>query len=294
MQRIAKVMASSSLCPEAICTTGSGDDKKYLSIEVTVANCFLVVNQAVRWGMDPFAVAQSVSVVRGKLCYEGKLVAAVLDAKLGVRLVFEWDDKTGDAAGIIVSGTLPGETEPRVIKGTVGDWKTAGKGSPWTTPLACRRQLAYRGSREWARIHSPAIMLGVYTADEMEAIASDRRAAHFANEVQPPVDVTLATSRKLPPPPPPPGPPPVITSGKAPPPPPAEVSPPTERNPNAGGFDFEGLRKALREAQTEEAANDVYDRLVNQRSRHMTEAEIEECDNIAREAFAAFYPSPEE
>ena len=38
--------------------------------------------------MDPFAVAQCCSVVHGKLVYEGKLVAAVLDAKLGVRLTY--------------------------------------------------------------------------------------------------------------------------------------------------------------------------------------------------------------
>jgi hypothetical protein len=53
-------------------------------MEQIMANCFLVVNQAVRWNMDPFAVAQCVSVVHGKLCYEGKLIAAIIEAKLGI------------------------------------------------------------------------------------------------------------------------------------------------------------------------------------------------------------------
>jgi hypothetical protein len=44
--------------------------------------------------------------------------------------------------------------------------------------------LAYRGAREWARLHAPGIMLGVYSDDEMMAVADDRRARQ-ARDVSP-------------------------------------------------------------------------------------------------------------
>src|SRR5215203_4514831 len=81
MQRIASIMALSPLVPDALrCQIiGTGPNRKAipLSEKEATANCFLVVNQAVRWGMDPFAVAQCCSVVHGRLMYEGKLIAAV-------------------------------------------------------------------------------------------------------------------------------------------------------------------------------------------------------------------------
>lgn len=171
MYRIAKLMAASNLIPETLCATyeGTGANRvtKWLPVETVTANCFLIVNQAVGWNMDPFAVAQCASVVHGRVCYEGKLIAAVLDQRAGVSLYYAWDNGVGDNLGITVSGTLPGETEPRVIKGTVGAWKTTSANSPWSKQP--RLQLAYRGAREWARVHKPAVILGVYSDDELEA-----------------------------------------------------------------------------------------------------------------------------
>lgn len=171
MQRVATVMTNSSLIPESLCTDKNGE---ILSNTQVSANCFLVVNQAVRWGMDPFAVAQCVSVVHGKLCYEGKLIAAVIATKLGIQLKYEWDDKPGDNLGIVVSGRLPGESELRTVEGTVGEWKTTGKGTPWVGAQS-RKMLAYRGAREWGRLHAPALMLGVYSEDELSALSDERR-----------------------------------------------------------------------------------------------------------------------
>jgi hypothetical protein len=184
MQRIANVMAHSNLVPDSLCMVKGSDDGKTLvalPFETVVANCFLVVNQAVRWNMDPFAVAQCVSVVHGKLCYEGKLIAAVLEAKLGIRLKYKWDNKTGDSSGIEVSGTFPdGSTES--ITGTVGDWKTTGTGSPWGQSKNYKRMLAYRGAREWCRLFAPGLMLGVLSDDEIEVLADDRRATDHPTE----------------------------------------------------------------------------------------------------------------
>ena len=186
LQRIAMIMARSSLIPDALRKTVELDDDgepvkdngknvmRWLAPDEVVANCFLVVEQASRWGSSPFAVAQCLSLVRGKLVYEGKLIAGILDAKLGVMLNYAYNDKTGDAFGVIVSGQLPGEAVPREVDGTVGAWKTLGNRSAWSNPTAHKRMLAYRGAREWARRHKPSILLGVYTDDEFEDLQTGR------------------------------------------------------------------------------------------------------------------------
>src|SRR5215207_7570360 len=160
MQRIASVMAISPLVPESLrCRIdGSGDNKKPvpLSREEATANCFLVVNQSVRWGLDPFAVAQCCSVVHGRLMLEGKLIAAVLDAKLGVKLWWEYQTKGADV-GIKVYGPDLTPGRPRVVEGWASKWRprgvAAGK-SPWDHDP--HRMLIYRGQREWVRYWEPA------------------------------------------------------------------------------------------------------------------------------------------
>lgn len=193
MQRIANVMAQSTLIPESLYKEKDGE----LPLTQIISNCFLVVNQAVRWGLDPFAVAQSVAVVRGKLCYEGKLVSAVLDAKLGVRLHYHFTgDPTKTDYRIYISdqpwteeaiaAVRPGMTLPgaRIVDGSVAEWQ-AGDKSPWAAPKNYRRMLIYRGTRDWARFYEPAVLLGVYTPDEMIELAEGARASR-AREVEGP------------------------------------------------------------------------------------------------------------
>lgn len=185
MQRVATVMARSTLMPESLYKEGPKDNKTVLPYEQILSNCFLVVNQAVRWGLDPFAVAQCVSVVHGKLCYEGKLVSAVLQAKLAINLHHTFIG-AGEEMRIYLSDQpiteeviellKPGyrRNDMRIFDGSVGEWKTAGNGTPWT-PKNFPRMLIYRGTRDWCRIYEPALMLGVYTPDEMEDLEDTSR-----------------------------------------------------------------------------------------------------------------------
>jgi hypothetical protein len=116
------------------------------------------------------------SVVHGRLMYEGKLVAAVIDAKLGIKLRYHFNDRTGDNFGVRVIGPpIADSDEERVAEGTVGQWKTTGTNSPWTNPANHRRQLVYRGTREWTRLFEPAVLLGVYTPDELELLEEENR-----------------------------------------------------------------------------------------------------------------------
>jgi hypothetical protein len=136
------------------------------------ADCFLIVAQAVRWGMDPFAVAQSCYVASGKVGYEGKLIAGLINAQLTKKLDYEYEGK-GQDRKVTVTGTLKGETKSRSISGTFGDWHTKAKGGSNTSAQWAKapdQMLAYRGAREWARRHMPEAVLGIYSDDEVREI----------------------------------------------------------------------------------------------------------------------------
>jgi hypothetical protein len=128
-------------------------------------DCLMVIEQATRWRMSPFAVAQSTSVIQGKLMFEGKLVAAALHTSgaLATRLAYDYTGE-GNSRVVRVSAVLAGETEPRSVDVRLADAKTTNK--MWTTQPD--QQLAYHGARVWARRYAPEVMLGVYAPEEME------------------------------------------------------------------------------------------------------------------------------
>lgn len=174
MQRIASAMASASLIPDHLKGKGSPQE----AYAQTVGNCFLVVNQAVRWQMDPFAVAPETYSVGGKLAYQGKLVAAVVNARAGLieRLSYAFEG-AGDGRKVTVLGTFQGEAEPRTVILTVKEGKT--NNQMWVKDPD--QKLIYSGVVKWARRHCPEVVLGVMTDDDMERMAADR-----ATNVTPP------------------------------------------------------------------------------------------------------------
>lgn len=155
LQRVAQMMSRANLVPE------------HLRGEGKLSDCFLVVSQAFRWGMDPFAVAQCTYVTKGKLGYEGKLVAAVVNTsgRLTAPLSYTYSGAGKDRT-VVVAGRFRGESAERTVSGTVGGWATSNE--QWTK--AADQMLAYRGAREWARRHMPEAVLGVQADDEIEAI----------------------------------------------------------------------------------------------------------------------------
>lgn len=180
MQRVATAMAYCSLIPDSLradpAKVGPHDmplaDRMALTDRMTAANCFLIVNQAVRWNMDPFAVAQCTSVIKGRICHEGKLIAAMIEDKLGIPLDYTWTGD-GEKMSVKVSGKFTDGRGVREIEGTVADWKTTRDGSPWV-PKQYRKMLGYRGAREWCRLWAPGLLLGVYSSDELDEL-DDRR-----------------------------------------------------------------------------------------------------------------------
>lgn len=170
MVRVAQLMASSSLVPAHLNSVRKvdGEDVSMDSKEA-MANCFLVVNQAIRWKMDPFAVAQHVYVTKGRVGYEGKLIAAVINGHPAIekRLTYAYTGE-GEGRKVVVTAKMKDDPEPRSVEGTVGAWKTTGNGSPWGNLNQRDQMLSYRGAREWARRWLPEAVLGVYGDDELE------------------------------------------------------------------------------------------------------------------------------
>lgn len=156
--RLAEMMAKGKLVPQAL--------------QQSPADCLLVIEQATRWGMSPFAVAQEVSVIQGKLMHSGKIVAAAIQSSgvLDGRLRYDYSG-SGDARTVVVSGILRGETEPREVSVMVKDAKTNNR--VWMTQPD--QQLAYHGARVWARRYAPEVMLGVWSPEEMETAPSEPR-----------------------------------------------------------------------------------------------------------------------
>lgn len=156
--QLADVMAKASLIPA--------------HLQGKPGDCLLIVMQAQRWGMDAASVAQSTSVVHGKLCYEGKLVAAALYAMGAVegRLKYEFSGN-GDNRSVKVTGRPRGAGVDQTVDGTVANWKTANE--QWKKQPD--DMLVYRGTRQWARRYAPEALLGVYTPDELEDAPNEAR-----------------------------------------------------------------------------------------------------------------------
>ena len=149
--RLAEMMSQGKLVPQ--------------HLQGKPADCLLVIEQAMRWGVSPFAVAQCTSVIQGRPMFEGKLVAAVVNSSgmLDGRLRHDFQGE-GDALKVVVSGKLKGEAEPRTVEVTLKEAKTSN--GMWTKQP--QQQLIYAGSRVWARRHTPEVMLGIYSPEEME------------------------------------------------------------------------------------------------------------------------------
>ncbi len=157
------------------------------------SDCFRIVVQAAKWRMDPFAVAECTSLVHGRMCYEGKLVAAVLQAMGAIegRLTYEITGK-GQDASIVVTGTPKGAKKPASLSGSVKEWRTTHNGSPWEKQP--ETMLVYRGTRQWARLYAPEAILGVYTPDEAEEIRTVEATVVGTDLPQPEAARTAATT----------------------------------------------------------------------------------------------------
>lgn len=180
LERIAELMASGKTTVPQHLRGSKGD-------------CFAITLQSMQWGMNPFAVAQKTHLVNGTLGYEAQLVAAVINNSGLVkdRFQFEWygpwekvigkfsihrgekgeyrkpawtmADEEG--CGVRVWATLKGEANPRTLELLLAQARTRNS-TLWADDP--KQQLAYLAQKRWARLFAPDVILGVYTADELD------------------------------------------------------------------------------------------------------------------------------
>lgn len=194
MSQIATMMASSD------CTV-----PKHL--QGNVGDCFAIAMQAAQWGMNPFAVAQKTHLVSGTLGYEAQLVNAVIAslAPTKGRLQFKWEGDWSKVIGnfkeiegkngkyrklnstladekgcyVRVWATMNDETEPRVLELFLSQ---AGVRNSTLWADDPKQQLAYLAIKRWARLYCPDVLLGVYSADELDTIPSEIEINPMARE----------------------------------------------------------------------------------------------------------------
>lgn len=156
MQDLANIMATAKVTVPQHLAGKAGD-------------CLAVVMQAAQWKMNPFAVAQKTHVVNGTLGYEAQLVNAVVQSSGAIAGHFHYEYQ-GEGANVAcrVGAVIRGDKEI-----TWGEWLSAAtvttKNSPlWKTNP--KQQLGYLQVKNWARLHTPGAILGVYSDDELEAL----------------------------------------------------------------------------------------------------------------------------
>lgn len=191
MYRIATIMARASRLPAHM---------KGNTHEESAANCFRVVNQALRWGFDPFAIVDESFEVKGKFGYQGKLVAAVINARAGLKgpLTPHYNTKTGPEFAVVIYGSK--EDVPQQARKLLDDYAEKGdekEGKAAFNSLVALRiypvrlsvmqgktdnamwtkdpeqKLFYSGVAKWARRWKPEILLGVMTEDERDNMVID-------------------------------------------------------------------------------------------------------------------------
>lgn len=138
-------------------------------LQGNTADCMAVVLQAMQWGMIPHVVAQKTHLVNGQLGYEAQLVNAVVQSSGAIQGNFEYEFKGAKGNySCRVGAVLKGDAHI-----TWGEWLSEGEVTTKNSPLwktNPKQQLGYLQLKNWARLYTPAPILGVYTPDELMEI----------------------------------------------------------------------------------------------------------------------------
>ena len=209
--REAEKLAAASLTPVHLKVLPSDlknvpeENRRRAAWEQTIANCLLVANQARRWNADIFAVAAETYVVGNKLGYQGKLIAAIVNARgdLAEPLHVLYSTGKADAFAAVVygkrDGEIPKEAFPLLeayadredrdalrklaplgvlaIRVSVGQART--RNEVWNKDP--EQKLWYTGATKWARRHAPELMLGVLSNDDLDRMREEE--THAGHEV---------------------------------------------------------------------------------------------------------------
>jgi len=122
------------------------------------ADVFMVMSLCQRYGFDFYPTIWECSLIRGRLFFSGKMVAAMLNVSgiLAERLNYEYTG-SGDELQVTVTARIAGETQQRSVPVKLRDVRTENEN--WKRNP--EQQLSYAGARIWGRRHTPEILLGM-------------------------------------------------------------------------------------------------------------------------------------
>lgn len=128
--------------------------------------CLAVTMQALRWEMDPFAVASKSYNVKDIIAYEAQLIAAVVHTRAPIKTrpdyaySGEGQERRCTVSAMFDDGVKRSYESPKLGEILV-------KNSPlWKADPD--QQLGYYSIRAFARRYCPEVILGVYTPEEAE------------------------------------------------------------------------------------------------------------------------------
>lgn len=127
--------------------------------------CMAITMQALRWEMDPFAVASKAYNVNDQIAYEAQLVAAVVNTRAPIkrRPDYEFEGQGADLRCRVSVEMLDGSVK---VYESPKFGQIPTKNSPlWKSDP--QQQLGYYSIRSWARRYCPEVLLGIYTPEEM-------------------------------------------------------------------------------------------------------------------------------
>lgn len=148
------------------------------------SDCLAVVMFSSRVEADPFAVASKTYFVNDRMAFEAQLVVALINtrAPLVGRLHYEWTGE-GNSLSCTVTGKLRGDTREKSVTQAISSITT--KNSPlWKSNPA--QQLGYLTARMWGRLHTPEVLLGIYTPDELQDMGPLERSPDGTYTAPPP------------------------------------------------------------------------------------------------------------
>lgn len=161
-QRVAKLLASSSMVPE-----------QFQGPEKGIANCVIALNLAERMGVDPFMLMQNMYIVHGKPGLEAKLAIALVNGCGRFEpLEFEFDGEKDTRRCRAFAKDIKSKKVLYSVWVTWAMAKAEGwvdkSGSKWKTMPDL--MFTYRSAMFFARVNAPEVLLGLQTKEEIEDI----------------------------------------------------------------------------------------------------------------------------
>lgn len=134
--------------------------------------CLALIQISMRWGMDPYIVANKSYYANDTLSFESQLVNAVLNTSgqlIGrLKVTFEGDATGGVGKETLVckvSGRIEADPDQLFEHEQALSTITVRNSPLWKTNP--KQQLQYYTTRAWARLYLPEVLLGIYTPDEV-------------------------------------------------------------------------------------------------------------------------------